>query len=139
MKKEFTSTKGKFVYNLITKLCSSKIIDYLTNEDKSNSTEKCNLSSCKIKSYKFLITKFKRGSPVPFVLTKDEGCLFLIGDNEACNFTFSNHVVALIGLNYFCTKDAKQADTPLSILSWKMRFACNKSGGCIQLLLCSFD
>ena len=41
---------------------------------------------------------------------------FLIGNNKACNFTFSNHVVTLMGLNYFCIKHAKLAETPLFIL-----------------------
>ena len=33
IKKEFTSAKGKFASDLIEKLCSNKIINYLTDED----------------------------------------------------------------------------------------------------------
>ena len=60
MKKEFTSTKDKFASNLIEKWCSSKIMNYLTNEDQSDSIMKCNLTSHKIKSYEFLMKNKKR-------------------------------------------------------------------------------
>ena len=60
--------------------------------------------------------KIKRGSPFPFVLSKDMECLFLIGNNKAYSFTFSNHVLAVMGLNYFYAKHAKQVEIPLRIL-----------------------
>ena len=59
VKNEFTSAKGKFADNLIENLCSNKIMNYLTNKDRSDLRAKCDLSSYKIKSYKFLIGKLK--------------------------------------------------------------------------------
>ena len=116
VKKKFTSAKGIFTRNLMEKLCLSKILDYLADEDQSNSTTKYDLSSYEIKSYKFLMEKLKRGLPVPFVLSKDKECLFLISDNKAYYFAFSNHIVALMGLNHFYIKHAKQAEMLLCIL-----------------------
>ena len=60
MKKEFTSARGKFTGNLIEKLHSNKIMNYLADEDQSNSKSKCDLSNCTIKSYEFLIDKIKK-------------------------------------------------------------------------------
>ena len=116
MKKEFSTTKGKFTGNLVEKIYSNKIMNYLTCEDECGAKSKCDLSNYEIKSYEFLMEKLKRGLPVPFVLDKDEQCLFLISDNKACNFAFSNHVATIMGLNYFGIKHAKLVNAPLSIL-----------------------
>ena len=116
MKKEFSTTKGKFAGNLMEKIYSNKIMNYLTCEDECGVKSKCDLLNYEIKSYEFLMEKLKRGLPVPFVLDKDEQCLFLISDNKACNFAFSNHIATIMGLNYFGIKHVKLANMPLSIL-----------------------
>ena len=116
MKKEVSTTKGKFAGNVIERIYANKTMNYLTNEDECGENSKCDLSNYVIKSYELLMEKLKRGLPVPFVLGKDEKCLFLISGNKACNFSFSNHVATLMGLNYFGIKHVMLAETPLSML-----------------------
>ena len=41
MKKEFTTSKGKFAGNLMEKMHSNKIMNYLTCEDECNAKSKC--------------------------------------------------------------------------------------------------
>ena len=69
--------------------------------------------------------KLKRGLLVLFVLNKDEECLFMIGGDKACNFTFLNHMVTLIGFNYFEIKHVKHTVILLCILKDGTVRKCN--------------
>ena len=60
--------------------------------------------------------KLKWGLPVPFVLNDNKECLFLFNDGPAKQFIFTNHVMKLIGLNYFHLKYVRNTKSPDSLL-----------------------
>ena len=76
VKNEFISKKGKFTGNLIEKLHCNKILNYLANDEKCDSSLKYNLPNYHMKSTKFLNEKLIRGLPIPFILNKNEEYLF---------------------------------------------------------------
>ena len=52
---------------------------------------------------------------MPFVIDEKEDCLFLLNDNPAKHFVFSNHVKTVMGWNHFDLKPAKDEQLPLSL------------------------
>ena len=116
MKNSFTSKKGKFAANSMEKLCTNKILNQFADNNESDIASKCKLSNYHLKSCGFLNEKLKRGLPAPFVLNDIKDCLFLLNNGPAQQFVLANHVIKLMGLNYFHLKHVKNTKSPDSLL-----------------------
>ena len=111
-KGEFTTKKGKFAANIMEKMHSKKLLNHLAGGNESDETRKCDLTKYYLKNIDFLNEKLKRGLPVPFVMNDKEECLFLFNDSPCRKFIFTNHVLKLMGWNYFHIKQVGNAVSP---------------------------
>ena len=116
VKGEFASKKGKFAANLMERLYCNKILNHLADSKESEKASKCALLNYYLKSYEFLNEKLKRGLPVPFIMNDKNECLFLFNDGPPRQFAFANHVMKLMGWNYFHLKHVGNATSPDSLL-----------------------
>ena len=98
------------------KLYANKILNQLANDNESDIASKCELSNYYLKSCDCLNEKLKRGLPVPFVLNNNKEYLFLFNNGPAKQFIFMNHVMKLMGLNYFHLKHVRNTKSPDSLL-----------------------
>ena len=86
---------------------------HLLNEIDYDSNADYDISNYLIKSNEFLIEKLKHGLPISFIINANNTCLFLIKNQEAQHFSFSNYMQMQMGLNYFKISHMKNTHAPL--------------------------
>ena len=103
---------------------SKKIIKYLSNEIDCDSNAVYDISNYLIKSNKFLTKKLKCELSIPFIINANNEYLFLIKNQEAQYFFFSNYVQIQMGLNYFNISHVKNTHTPLCLPKYGVIVKC---------------
>ena len=113
VKHEFVTKKGNFAGAIMEKLCSKKVMNYLTDKVNKCSSEEYDITTHVVKCPVNLSANIKQGMPTPFVVNEINEYLFLTKNQDAQQFFFKKYIGTIMGLNYFSISYGKLTNDPL--------------------------